>query len=416
MGEKMKIKISVFYIFFIFTLISCNSNTQLLPNSTNTPSFQSNECLPPIYGDGFSYPISADVEDLSYPGLDIFVPPPSPWQVEAPLPEFHGLTNWQQRNLGVIQTRSLGNYSEIWIHISKGLEERGYLAVYRTDTKEWKILTEQIDTLMLDQNGTLWGSHSGFYGYAYESFGSQILSKYDELSYSFIPVEDLQNLPSTVKENNSNYYSQVLLDEGGIFWILVPKDGIYKYDFFSKEIKKIFNLPGTFRDAEISSDGVIYLLINNFYYQDGKEFHNYLLKQYNTNTQEQTEIALFYNLEPYPTPNNLLIDYQGRVWLDNVAYFEEGKLFQIERSNLFISPVREFYADYRYKNADVVLGSSDGKVWFLHRNNGMISLDTNTGEWCWLTTYKSKMVEDANHNLWMIADNKLYKLPLSENK
>ena len=138
---------------------------------------QSKKCLPPIYGDGFSYPIDDDNKNLSYPGLNMFVPPPNPWQIEASLPKFEGLVNWEQRDLGVIQTRHLDNYSEIWVHVSPGLEKQGYLAIYRTDTKKWKVIPEQIDTLIVDENGALWGSHLGNLGYASEPFDNRVLSK-----------------------------------------------------------------------------------------------------------------------------------------------------------------------------------------------------------------------------------------------
>lgn len=396
-------------------LVSCALNTTLIPETANdVETIQSDKCMPPIYGEGFSYPIAADHENLPYPGLDMLVPPPSPWEVEASLPEFAGLTNWERRDLGVIQTRRIDSYYEIWIHISQGLEKQGYLAIYRTDTKEWKVIPEQIDTLILDKNGSLWGSHSGYFGYASAPFDSRVLSKFDELTNTFIPVKEVQNLAAVVEKGGSQYYSQVLLDEDGMFWILVPVDGIYKYDPNSGEMKKYFDLPAAFRDAKIAPHGDIYVLVNNMYYQDGEERFDYILKYYNTKTGKNSEFALAYYLEPYPKPFTLLVDHQGRIWLDNIAFIDDGTLYQIQRSPLFISPISEAYNDYRYKRADVILESSDGRIWFLHRNNGIISLNPDKDEWCWFTTYQSNIVEDSNHNLWMIADGKLYKLPLGE--
>ncbi len=344
----------------------------------------------------------------------MFVPPPDPWQVEASLPEFAGLTNWERRDLGVIQTRSKDNHYEIWIHISQGLEKQAYLAVYKTATNEWTVIPEQIDTLIVDKNGSLWGSHSGYFGYASEPFANRVLSKYDELTNTFISGENIENLPAVVEKDGSHYYSQVLLDEEGMFWILVPTDGIYKYDPNSEELKRIFDLPAAFRDAKITPDGTIYVLFNNIYYQDGEEHFDYILKYYNTKTSKNSEFALTYYLEPYPKPFTLLVDHQGRIWLDNIAYIDDGTLYQIQRSPLFISPIREAYNDYRYKRADAIVESSDGRIWFLHHNNGMIYLNPDNGEWCWFTTYQSNIVEDSNHNLWMIADGKLYKLSLGE--
>ncbi len=414
---KIKLIYKLLTLFLLLTpaLISCVTPITPMsapPNDINV--VQSEKCLSPLYGNSFSYPISADNENISYPGLDMFVVPPSPWQIETSLPEFDGLTNWEQRDLGVIQTRQVDNYFEIWIHVSDGLEKQGYLALYRTDTKEWKVVPENIDTLIVDKNGLLWGSYSGYLGYASSMFESNALSKYDEFTNTFIPVENMNNIPAVVEKAGSLFFSRVLLDKEGVFWILVPTDGIYKYDPNSGEVKKVFEFYGQpFRDAEINSKGIIYVLFNNIYYRDGEEQLIYLLKKYDTKTAKKSDISLIYTLEPYPSPFTLLIDSQDRLWLDNIAYIENGSLYQIQRSPLFISPIREAYNDYRYKSASVVLESSDGRMWFEHQN-GMISLDPSKGEWCWFTTYQSNIVEDSDHNLWMIADGKLYKNSLEK--
>jgi len=101
--------------------------------------------------------------------------------------------------------------------------------------------------------------------------------------------------------------------------------------------------------------------------------------------------------------------------LDSIAYrTKSGEWYQIQRSPLFISGVKGSFGDFQYQTPEVILESSDGRIWFLHSYNGMITLDPSTGTWCWFTTYQSNIVEDTDHNLWMIADNKLYKLPLGE--
>jgi hypothetical protein len=380
----------------------------------NNGAIESESCIPPVYGNGFSYPINSDTENLSYPGLNTFISPAKPWEVEIALPELNQIVNWERREIGVILSRQVLGHSEVWIHISSGLEKDSYLAFYRSDTNEWKVIPELIDTLIVDKKGTLWGSHSGVFGYAPQPYDVNVLSVYDDLTNSFLPVEDVQHLPAVIERDASSYYSRVVLGNDGMLWILVPADGIYKYDPSAGETQKLFDLPEAFRDAKINSDGIIYVLFNNVYYRNGEQGHNYILKYYDTKTGKQGEHALVYSLEPYPTPLTLLIDHQGRVWMDNIAYLEENTLHQIVRSPLFVSPIREQYNDYRYKRADVILESSDGRIWFLHRNNGMIWLDPEKGEWCWFTTYQSNIVEDSEHNLWMVADGKLYKNSLGQ--
>jgi len=397
-------KISILYCLMIVSvLVSCGAPaTPTMKQAHPDETTQTDECLPPIYANGFSYPVEADNENLSYPGLDMFIPPPHPWETESPIPEIDGMDDWQQRFISVIQTRRVNEYFEVWIYLSRGLEE-GYLLMYRTDTKEWKVLPEQINTLVVDKNGSLWGSY----------FEGSVLSRFDEQTGAFMPEKGVKNLPSVIKDDNNYSYSQVLLEEDGMFLILVPKDGIYKYDPVSGEVKRLFDIHGTFTDAKIASSGTIYVLFNEVKYQDGNPQVSSFLKFYDPETGTDGEYALTYYLEPYPLPFTLLIDYKGRVWMDNIAYVDEnGDLYQLQRSPLFLSPIRESYNDYRYKRADIILESSDGRLWFLHPNNGMIYLDPEKGEWCWFTTYQSNIVEDSEHNLWMIADGKLYKLAL----
>lgn len=399
------------YWLTVFGMASCGSPAApITAQVLGANSLGSNGCLPPIY-EGFSYPVKADNENLSYPGLDMLVLPPNPWHIEAYLPEFPGLTNWVARRLGVIQTRQVDDYSEIWIHISRGLEEQEYLAVYRTDSKEWKIIPEQINALFVNKNGSLWGNRSGI-GSA--PFDSRVLSKYDEETSTFTVVEEVQNIASGIEKTGSYLYNQVLLDNDGTFWILVPEDGIYRYNPSNGEMKRFFDLPVTFNDADMTADGTIYVLVYDQFIKDGNLVTQSFLNYYVPGTGGASGVALNSLLEPYPYPLGVLIDHKDRIWLDNIAYRrEDGTWHQIQRSPLFVAPVRETYSDYRYKRADVVLESSDGRIWFLHPNNGMIYLDPEKGEWCWFTTYQSNIVEDSDHNLWMIADNKLYKYSLN---
>ncbi|MEW5940901.1 MAG: hypothetical protein AB1750_14620, partial [Chloroflexota bacterium] len=57
--------------------------------------------------------------------------------------------------------------------------------------------------------------------------------------------------------------------------------------------------------------------------------------------------------------------------------------------------------------------SSDGMFWFWS-SIGTVRLNPKIGEWCLFTTYSSPVVEYSNHNLWMVADNKLYKYELGQ--
>lgn len=401
------------FILILFLLVSCDEISEPTEEMLVVEN-RNEECLPPLYA-GFSYPINKNNKNVKIPGQNLFVSPQPPWHGEIDLPDFPGIHDWEGRRMGVIQTRAVKNYFEIWIRISRGVEEQSYLAFYRTDTKEWTLIPELIDTLFVDHNNILWGAYSGYRGYSGETFTNGILSKFDENTLSFISEESLAHLPTVVKGDFGNHYSQVILDENNIFWIVVPKDGIYKYNTRTKEIEKYFEISFVYSDIKISSDKVIYILLNMQSLSDGNLFNKVDLNFYDTKTRDADSISLNYLLEPYPFPNRILIDSKGSVWLDSIAYrTKSGEWYQIQRSPLFISGVKGSFGDFQYQTPEVILESSDGRIWFLHSYNGMITLDPSTGTWCWFTTYQSNIVEDTDHNLWMIADNKLYKLPLGE--
>jgi hypothetical protein len=346
----------------------------------------------------------------------LVVLPTSPWRDVAVLPEVGKLNlgeYWVQPVVDIIQTRQVKDYFEIWVRIpvrDVETEQHDYVAIYRTDTEEWEIIPEQINTLLVGKDGALWGTRYYDYPITLEEMNNGVLFKLDEKERIFNPVKDVQHLPPKVKSDGIEYYSKVLLDREGIFWIVVANDGIYSYDPAASKVKRWVDFPYVVSDAKIAPDGSIYLYINTYTLQDGKGYSTRILKQFNPKTGVMDTTDLNYVLESSPGVGNILTDHLGRVWLDNVAYQDEnGRWYQIQRSPIFVSHLNESYNDYKYKNAKILLESSDGRIWFLHRNNGMISLDPQKGEWCWFTTYKSNIVEDSDHNLWMIADGKLYK-------
>jgi hypothetical protein len=68
---------------------------------------------------------------------------------------------------------------------------------------------------------------------------------------------------------------------------------------------------------------------------------------------------------------------------------------------------------YQWDLPEVVLESTDGRLWF-RSTNGTVSLNPQKGDWCWFTTYQSNIVEDSNRVLWMIADGTVHQYDLGE--
>lgn len=166
------------------------------------------------------------------------------------------------------------------------------------------------------------------------------MSKFDEREHIFTEEKIKISLPSA-EENSSGYYSQVLLDNNEIFWVLNPEYGIYRYDPQTKSLDTTFDLPSGFRCAEIAANGTIYVLVYDEIMIDGEFQIEAALNYYDTSTGKVNEHNLAYLLEPYPVPMlSLFIDHQKRIWLDNFAYQDkDGVWYQPQRSPLFISPI-----------------------------------------------------------------------------
>jgi len=114
-------------------------------------------------------------------------------------------------------------------------------------------------------------------------------------------------------------------------------------------------------------------------------------------------------LDPWPPFSTILVDHRERLWIDGLAYREpDGRLYQLEHSPIFLVYYFESGMDYRWAAPNILMESSDGRFWFRSRN-GLAWLDLDEQKWCWLSTSLSKVVEDAQHNLWMTAYGKLYK-------
>ena len=126
--------------------------------------------------------------------------------------------------------------------------------------------------------------------------------------------------------------------------------------------------------------------------------------------------SVVYNPLIDPTPFfGLFVDKSGNLWLDDHAWMDpKGIWHQVIRSTLFITDrMPDSGYNYFWAFPHIVFESSDDLLWF-RSENGMTSLNVHKGEWCWFTTDQSNIVEDSNHTLWMIADDKLYKLILEQ--
>lgn len=351
------------------------------------PAGQTNadrDCLPPLTTFAFPYG-----ETSITPPPQEQVLPPSEWKLVSTMPKFDRSAGF---NLELIHSDN--QYSEFWVLTNN---QQG-LFQYRTDTEQWTInKTADVSTasrLFLDKKGNIWSVRAGYYG----PFDLQpFLSRYDKRKGEFIPVYNIGDTWTLT-------VSSVKVDENGIFWMMVKKRGVYQLlSFDPLTVKATLHLesPDYRSSLEISPD-------NKILFVDQKN-NNLIAYTPNTSNIDSYNIPVALDL---PVDAELYFDNSGRLWINDVGWFDfstppRRQWFTIVRSPIFIDVVPGA-GQWGWGRPTFINESPDGFLWYVS-SRGTGWLDTKNGTWCLFTTYTSNVLEDREHNLWILADGKLFR-------
>lgn len=383
----------------ISILSACGNGITSQASGIPSNNVGQNECISSNFT--LAFPVEPETP-VGNPRVEIL--PSRPWQIESQLPV---LPNGAHSTSRILLAQTTAGNKGIWVRrqwLVTGQNNNhptDELWIYRSDTQNWISFPEKInDTnifigeIYITRNGSLWSSN-------YRSKSEEpLFSLYNEKIGQFELDNDSMGIPD----------GRVVLDRNDVFWIIPHQGFIYSYNTVTRILKKHVTLPQlAVLDVAVAQDGSLYILKGSSYItttEDETLFHFYPA----TDKFEEIDVPL----GPFPTYWNLLIDHTGNLWLNDRGWMEpNGTWHQIIRSPIFIANNVESGLDYRWKTPSLMLQSSDGKLWF-KSDNGMAWLDTQKGQWCWFTTYQSDIVEDQQHNLWMIADSKLYRLALGK--
>lgn len=391
------------------------TTNQSTNNYTSKSATSSGSCISPT--DTFSYSIVPSGDDRN----KLAVLPSNPWQVDQPLEDIMDTTRYSS----ILTTRFYNSNIEIWMTgfpvsgITNG-DQHNQLFIYRPGDKTWKSISAKIEgtdlyvtNLFVTQDGAVWGQVAPS-GYD-DTKVDFVLSKYNEKTELFEFDNNTQGIPVSWKYSDGLVIpSKILLNsQRSTFWILVPEDGVYSYSVASKESKSYTKFPETDKtdmvaEPVFSPDGNIYYLTvgPNVLTNDDVSLYRFIPA-----TADIERISM--HLEPWPVVSSVFADQEGRLWFGGIGWREtNGNWYQILRSPIFITNSLWSGMDYRWKSPNILMESSDNRLWF-ESENGMVWLDPSDGKWCWFTTVQSNIVEDEEHNLWMIADTKLYKYSLN---
>lgn len=403
----------------ITTIVPVEISSEVSGEEFPTNQDMKNDCIPPLEKGAYRKFVDQD-QDSPIPGYTLIVPPPSPWTAVEEMPEI----DWEISRISLVVTRYSGDEIELWFKQkeraeSYKIENADYYQyfIYQPSSKSWKTVPAQIENsdvfvgeLFVSKDGSILGRNYWDFrlGRTYPLF-----SKFNEQtnSFEFIPGSEQVKSFTSERDRPPFYWSEVVLDSNDIFWILVNFDAVYSFDLSTNQV----NTHASLEDITVSLP-VINPEAAKIYFKD-------VYKSPSTNNEgnfvyliETDNVAPdFPSIEPWPHYRNVLVGDSGRIWYGGIGWYDQNtdEWYTIHRSEIFITMGFVDIRQNRWESPEILLESSDSRVWY-RTYNGIAWFDPETDEMCWITTYTSNIVEDADHNLWMIADDKLYKNPLND--
>jgi len=386
-------------------------------------------CIPPIAT--FAFPRDGTID--SGP-TDVL--PPAPWQqvstVPLPFPKDELSYNYFIPQF----TRIVDGATEIWVISwwgrkldSSDPNANGHsIYVYNTVTRKWREVPSMIEegpaeifTLYTGSDGVIWAKasrdliHGGWYMSGRDA-KPYVFGKYNKAQNRFEPL----NFSGKVPMGNGGYYRDQ-------FWLFEDGGPIYSLDFKTLEIKQYldprtawntkysypYHIPKNYLNSD---DSIAFLEDGSFYFLDENSYEYYftgLLPLYHFDPKTNRLRAPEVKLKNGPPFYDIYVDRSGNLWMSDQGWMDKaGNWYELIPSPVFITTRMEA-TPIIWEHPYIMLQSSDGRLWY-EATNGMVSLDPKKGEWCWFTTYSSRIIEDADRNLWMVVDGALYRNPLAK--
>ena len=401
------------YLIICFMLIACGQAENRGMTKTPTPSdnmslestLPSNtqeqcECVAPLTQ--FAYPWGD--AGLPAPQNQPDLLPQKGWELVSTIPEY--TDHMAQATLDLELFRQNNGNNEIWI---KGRDEIGFyiyhgtLGTWEKNDKNNAILVTSF--LFTDKKNSVWAAKRQ------KDPKVPLLSKYDEITKQFIPVIDKDGL-------FTNQYliiqsNPIKVDSSGVFWMIVEdnsdlKDISYLISFDPDTMVATRHLsdPGLATSLEITSDNTILLVDENL-----GEMIQYSPKSDKITNTNIPDFISDKNINP---GTSLFLDHNRRLWLNESGYFDMTdarypQWYVVIRSPIFIDFI-EAAGMWGWGSPFFVENTSDGLLWY-RASRGTGWLDPQQGKWCLFTSYRSNIVQDNEHNLWILIDGSLYKHP-----
>jgi len=354
-----------------------------------------NECIPPLYDIAFPI-VTPSTPDSATPRQ---IPPQGNWQIQDALPfpqdEFESIYMRPKQN----ELLFTGKFDKIFI--------------YSIDNKQWK--SYPIDdwiggNFFIASDSTIWQPVISLPNSANSGKSYPLLRRFNDATGDFEFVEDGSGY---LQARQVRVISNIAEDQSGLLWFFVEADKNTLVSFNVKTSRSqqhyYFKIAKGHPSLTIGLDGSVWF----------QDFFNNQLVQYipssqETRTYEYPEVGK--SLSNFDRAGYIYMDRSGRLWLANYGWLEfsnnnSPKWHRIIESPVFVTDQSLFNSQYFMESPSSTYQSSNGWYWFTGRN-GIVRLDLQKGPWCLMTTGKSEVVEDNEHNLWIAVFGHLYKYPL----
>lgn len=402
--------------FVVASFVACTSqkeNTVSLLETTM--NIESEACIPSNINNAYS------VWDNSTPVSNITIPPNSKWEIYGDLNStFNDI--YKGLNVNLIPQTSLlvrqnkAGKDQIWAVYSTFLEvntpllpqvlkydiQTSLVEVYKNSYTPYRILKTS--------DNSIWGIGRKI------GFGYSFLSKYNEITNQFELVIDFENLSQL---NIDGAILDIAEGKNRTLWLVVEtnfrKDLEYKLYSFEIDNKTLLEHPLgedlSPRKLAIDQDGSLWIITSDFSLITLYFSENTIIKY------EDPEIVFIFQ-EGFQSEklrgSTLYFDRRGNLWVDNIGWFEfkpQPVWHRLLESPIFLSVNENGQVFHARVNS--IFEDSEENIWF-NTTVGVVKNKAHDKSWCWVTTFHSNIAEDSSGNLWMIADGKLYKLPLGE--
>ncbi|GEM_PF-5339471 len=388
-------------------LIIC---TLLFISCSQQPVERSNLCIQPIVK--FDFPVN-NFETVN-------------WENEAILP----LGNWKVYDtVSKIKSIELSQYengiSYIWIN---SLQENNSLTLARYNIKDGQVENINSANLFLsnfhlkkDIQNRVFYIRGSWNKLAFLEESTLFLGIYDSQDRKF---KSLLSMSDVIEKINISSIEAISVsdakfdDQNNLWFILYAQSNsqeeyrLFKYAFSTGEI--VQNLTTVNLDG---FDGQIPFVVTNEGYLYFWLIESNSLVKYDSVQNLSTTINIPKEIfDNSPTTSVNLYLNHNKLWLADYGWVDislpELQWHKILRSSIFIFQ-QEGNGGVTWSHPNFMIETKDNRLWYTSsRGTGWVK--PSEGHWCLFTTYQSNIVEDSDHNLWMVADNKLYKLPLGE--